>query len=164
MQKLIVTRGCPGCGKSTWIKSHGLEPYTLCPDVIRLMCTEPIKDESGALRISQNDEMFVWKMLSLFLINRMKHGYLTCIDATCSRLKDLKWYQDLAKQYNYELIVVDFTKVSLSTCLTQNEMRESIKYVPREVIEKYVQRFESQKGQLPQDIKIVDFDEFVLDM
>ena len=31
MRILILTRGVPGCGKSTWIKQNGLEAYTsLC--------------------------------------------------------------------------------------------------------------------------------------
>ena len=32
MRTLLLMRGAPGCGKSTFIKQHGLEPYTLCAD------------------------------------------------------------------------------------------------------------------------------------
>ena len=34
MRILLVMRGIPGCGKSTWIKEHELEAYTLSPDNI----------------------------------------------------------------------------------------------------------------------------------
>ena len=30
MRTLIVLRGAPGAGKSTWIKKNHLEEYTLC--------------------------------------------------------------------------------------------------------------------------------------
>lgn len=38
MRTLLLFRGAPGCGKSTYIKEHDLEKYTLSADTIRLMC------------------------------------------------------------------------------------------------------------------------------
>ena len=35
MRKLILMRGAPGAGKSTFIHYYHLENYTLCPDKIR---------------------------------------------------------------------------------------------------------------------------------
>lgn len=40
MRTLVLLRGLPGVGKSTWIKEQGLEPYTLSADQIRLL-TQP---------------------------------------------------------------------------------------------------------------------------
>ena len=40
-KKLILFRGAPGCGKSTFIKNNGLEQYTLSTDLIRLEISEP---------------------------------------------------------------------------------------------------------------------------
>ena len=37
MRTLVLLRGLPGAGKSTWIKEQGLEPYTLSADQIRLL-------------------------------------------------------------------------------------------------------------------------------
>ena len=37
MRTLVVTRGIPACGKSTWIEDHELGAYTISPDAIRLM-------------------------------------------------------------------------------------------------------------------------------
>lgn len=37
MRTLVLLRGLPGVGKSTWIKAQGLEPYTLSADQIRLL-------------------------------------------------------------------------------------------------------------------------------
>ena len=39
MRTLLLMRGAPGAGKSTWIKNHNLEEYTLSPDNIRILCS-----------------------------------------------------------------------------------------------------------------------------
>ena len=54
---LFVMRGAPGSGKSTFIKKAGLEPYTICPDTIRLMFEGPVMDpKTGKLGISQKND------------------------------------------------------------------------------------------------------------
>ncbi len=37
MRILLLLRGAPGCGKSTWIQRQGLKKYTLSADDIRLL-------------------------------------------------------------------------------------------------------------------------------
>lgn len=52
MRILLVMRGIPGCGKSTWIKEHELEAYTLSPDNIRLLFSAPELGLDGKYHIS----------------------------------------------------------------------------------------------------------------
>lgn len=47
MRVLLLMRGAPGCGKSTWIKNHNLEAYTLSPDELRINCSSPSLQPSG---------------------------------------------------------------------------------------------------------------------
>ena len=42
MRNLVVTRGIPACGKSTWIEDQELGAYTISPDAIRLLYTAPV--------------------------------------------------------------------------------------------------------------------------
>lgn len=42
MRNLVILRGAPGCGKSTWIKNNNLENYTLSADSIRLFIQSPV--------------------------------------------------------------------------------------------------------------------------
>lgn len=42
MRTLLLFRGSPACGKSTFIKEHNLEQYTLSADNIRLNYKEKI--------------------------------------------------------------------------------------------------------------------------
>ena len=52
MNVLTLLRGCPGVGKSTFVKEHGLEDYTISTDALRLLLRNPqfALDEDGGLR------------------------------------------------------------------------------------------------------------------
>ena len=160
MRTLLLTRGAPGAGKTTWIKENGLKDYTLSPDEIRVLCSSIELQANGDFKISQerNNENMVWEVLFKILEHRMSRGEFTVIDATSSKTKDIQKYKDLADQYRYRMFIVDFTDIPLSTCLAQNKLREEIKQVPSASIENIYARFETQK--VPSSVKIIKRDEF----
>lgn len=160
MRTLLLLRGAPGCGKTTWIKEHHLERYTLSPDDLRILCSSTELQATGEFKISQNrdNENQVWKILFNLLEYRMSRGEFTVIDATCSKTKDMQQYKDLADAYRYRMYIVDFTKVPLETCLAQNKMRPEIKQVPQKSIENIYARFATQR--IPSGITIIQPDEF----
>ena len=55
MRTLLVLRGAPGCGKSTWVEKNGLLPYTLCPDTLRIMCSSRELQADGRFSIARNN-------------------------------------------------------------------------------------------------------------
>lgn len=156
---LIVTRGCPGSGKSTWISTHNLENYTLCPDTVRLMLSGPEKQSDGSYRIARNPDLEnkTWKFIMSCLEYRLQNGHFTILDATCNHLRDLKKYKELCDKYNCELIVADFTDIPLSQILLQNKNRDPLRFVPEEAITKMYNNFESQRSQVPEDITIINY-------
>lgn len=160
MRVLLLMRGAPGCGKTTWIKNHNLEDYTLSPDELRIKCSSLELQPTGELKVSQNqeNENAVWSILFKLLEHRMSRGEFTVIDATCSKTKDIKQYKELADQYRYRMYIVDFTKVSLETCLKQNKMRPEHKWVPERAIENIYARFATQ--QIPSGVTIIQPDDF----
>ena len=89
MRVLLLLRGSPGCGKSTWIKENGLERYTLSADEIRLMCSSPAMNVFGDQYINQDSDHIVWNFLFKVLENRMQHGDFTVIDATNSKTSEM---------------------------------------------------------------------------
>ena len=96
MRTLIVLRGAPGCGKSTFIRNNGLEPYAISADGIRLLFESPVvDDENGRVCISQKNDKRVWEMLFEILEQRMERGELCVVDATHSRPKDFQKYKKL---------------------------------------------------------------------
>ena len=155
MRTLLLMRGAPGSGKSTWIKNHDLEQYTLSPDTLRVMCSSLELQPTGDFKVSQdgNNEKVVWDVLFALLEHRMGRGEFTVIDATCSKTADINKYKDLADQYRYRMYIVDFTDISLETCLKQNKMRPDYKQVPSTAIKNIYARFATQK--IPSSVKII---------
>ena len=52
MRTLLVMRGAPGAGKTTWIANHGLADYTISPDDIRVLCSSTTMQPTGEFKIS----------------------------------------------------------------------------------------------------------------
>ena len=155
MRTLLVLRGAPGSGKSTFVEKNGLLPYTLCPDTIRVMCSSRELQADGHFSIARNNETEkqTWKIVMDLLEYRMSCGELTVIDATASKTKDIQRYKELAEQYRYRTYVVDFTDVPLETCLEQNKQRNPDKWVPEEAIKNIYARFANQP--VPSRVEVI---------
>lgn len=124
MRTLLVTRGLPASGKSTWIKQNNLTQFTLSPDSLRLLASSPEEDIDGYLHINQKNDSMIWEFFYKLLESRLKRGDFSIIDATNVTTTNLKLYQKLAHSYNYGLYVIDFSDVSFETCVHRNELRK----------------------------------------
>ena len=155
MRTLLILRGAPGCGKSTWVEQNGLLPYTLCPDTLRVMCSSRELQADGRFSVARNTatENETWKILFDLLEYRLSRGELTVIDATASKTKDIQQYKELAEQYRYRTYVVDFTDVPLETCLKQNKQRHPDKWVPEDSIRNIYSRFANQP--VPSRVEVI---------
>ena len=54
MKKLLLLRGAPASGKSTFIKDNNLEPYIISSDNLRLMVAGLSMGLDGNMKTSQN--------------------------------------------------------------------------------------------------------------
>lgn len=160
MRTLILTLGVPASGKSTWIKSQGLEDYTLSPDNIRLQYQAPETNIQGGFGITQKNDGAVWDHLFALLENRMKNGDLTVVDATHTRSSLINRYRALAKTYRYRIQLIDFRDVPLEELHKRNASR-GIKAVPRVVIDNMHARI--QYNTIPSWVQLIKPDDFVLD-
>ena len=113
MKILLVLRGIPASGKSTWIKERELEQYTLSTDNIRLLFAAPEQTPDGRYAISSKYDKQVWAFFRERLEDRMKNGDFTVLDATHTKESYLKDYKKLCKEYNYRMVIVDFSSVDL---------------------------------------------------
>ena len=145
MRTLLLFRGAPGCGKSTYIKEHNLEQYVLSADTLRLMCQSAQETPDGQMEISPQNDDVVWEMLFKLLEVRMSHGEFTVIDATNSKTVEMNCYKNLAKQYRYRMYVIDMTDLPIEECKRRNAQREWLKRVPEAAIDKMYARFATQK-------------------
>ena len=157
MRILLLLRGAPGCGKSTWIEKNGLKPYALSADDIRLLCQSPIMQADGTEGISQENDHVTWKTLFELLEVRMQKGEFTVIDATNSKTSEMNGYRELCNTYRYRIYCVDFTDVPIEEVKRRNANREVLKRVPEKAIDKMYARFASQK--IPSGIKVIKPDE-----
>lgn len=157
MRALLLFRGSAGCGKSTYIEEHGLKPYTLCADDIRMMCSSPTLQPDGTVGINQANDKVVWNTLFRLLETRMQNGEFTVVDATNSKTSEMNKYKELAKNYRYRIYCIDMTDIPIEETKRRNANREELKRVPNEAIEKMYSRFETQ--QIPSGIKVLKPDE-----
>ena len=144
MRSLVILRGSPGAGKSTWIKKMELENYTLCADTIRMLVESPIITPDG-YTISQKNDGYVWGLLFELLEKRMEKGEFVIVDATHSRSSDFSKYNSLCSKYRYRKYYVDFSDVDIDTCKYQNSLRPNYKVVPNKVIDKIYARLKTQQ-------------------
>ena len=82
MRKLIILRGAPASGKSTFVKNHNLEDYTISTDDIRLLYGSPVIGEDGSTSISQKNNKQVFELMFDVLEHRMLNGEFIVVDAT----------------------------------------------------------------------------------
>lgn len=152
-KKLILFRGAPGCGKSTFIKNNGLEQYTLSTDLIRLEISEPEILEDGTWTIPQNNKL-VFSLLKCQLIQRLTAGELTVIDLTNSTAAEILQHKVFADKYGYTTYLVDMTNLPIEVCKQQNSTRlPEYKRVPEWVIDKMYRNF--SKEHVPENVTVI---------
>lgn len=142
MRTLVLLRGIPASGKTTWIKKHWLENYTLSHDLFKRIYEGPVLGTDGQMHTSERNNKEVWKILNHIAEQRMTRGEFLVIDATNITMKDINKYRSLAKTYRYRIIGVDFTDVSLEEALKRNRNRSEMERVPDAAIVKFHNRLQ----------------------
>lgn len=163
MRKLVILRGAQGCGKSTFIKEHNLENFTLSADQIRLMYSSPEMNINYQEDIPQFNNKKVWNLLYELLEERMKRGEFTIVDAVHAAAKEsFTKYKKLAEKYRYRLYIIDFTSIPKDIVYTRNKGREIFKIVPQSSIDKSYKLFAKETP--PSSFKVIspeNFDEII---
>lgn len=160
MRKLVILRGAMGCGKSTFIKEHNLERFTLSSDQIRLMFNAPQMNINYSEEIPQFNNKKVWELLYSILEERMKKGEFTIIDAVHAYTDEsFSTYKKLAEKYRYRLYILDFTDIPIEEVRKRNLNREKYKIVPNESIDRVYKAFSKEK--IPSSFKVVKPENFV---
>lgn len=132
MKKLVILRGLPGSGKSTFINNHDLATYTISMDAIRLMFSSPIKNENGKTVVSQSYNSRVYEIFIEMFKERMSNGSFTVVDNTNMNNKSIKTLVEIAKENNFDICIVDFTSVPIDECISRDKNRKF--YVGESVI------------------------------
>lgn len=120
MSKLIITRGLPASGKSTWAKQWVLEDpehrVRINQDDIRLML--------GKYWVPSREKL-VQHIQEEALIEALLRGYDIVIDNTNLNEKVLDQFNRLIKTFeDYEIEYKDFFDTPLSICIERDKNRD----------------------------------------
>ena len=135
MRTLLLLRGAPGAGKSTWIEENNLQNYTLEADKFRQLTSNPILGTDSQLQITQDNDRLAWELLYQALESRMHRGDFTVIDATHSSEAMFNKYKGLVEKYRYKVYYKNFD-ISLDELKRRNNIRPEHKQIPINAIER----------------------------
>lgn len=134
MPKIIIIRGLPGSGKSTYANGYFRDYFILSTDDFFIVNNEYIF-EPWKIGEAHN-----WNMCRAIKI--MNAGENIIIDNTNSQKWEYNVYVEMAKSFNYTIVVVDL----YDNDYTDQELYKRCKHgVPLEVISKMRKRYERQK-------------------
>lgn len=146
MPKLILTRGIPASGKTTWAKAWLLEDpehraRSNRDDIRAMLGFPPIGDHAQEQRVTKIQRQIVEHCLT--------EGYDVVVDDTNLRAKFVKDWLRFAAKLGAEVEFQDFP-ISLEEAMYRDAMREARKerYVTAEVIENFYNKL-TPKGVLP---------------
>ena len=153
MRMLMLLRGLPASGKSTFIDNHKLRDYTVSSDNMRQLLGSNELQVDGTFGINQNVSKAMWGLLYDVLERRFQQGAFTVLDSTNIKTADMQKVNKLAKQYRYRVYCVDFTDVSAEECIRRDKERPEHKQVGAEVIYRMADGL--RNSQVPGGIKVI---------
>lgn len=159
MSKLILlTRGAPGAGKTTFLENMGLTRYVVSPDDIRAKQGSVFLDAQGHEQRGPIDEREVWLEVETTIRKLMEQQSLIVVDATFQSTRDFKMPLKLAKLFKYTVVCIDFSDVSLADLHHRNSKRTGWRLVPTEVIDAAYERIKHNK--IPDDVAAIKPDQY----
>lgn len=118
--KLIMTKGLPGSGKTTWALRT-----LMTDDNVRNVCKDDIRATMFAGNYQQKHEKQVMRVRDSVISTLLSQG-LTVIssDTNLAPFHEQR-LREIAKQHNAEFVVKDFCDVDLETCVKRDKERKN---------------------------------------
>jgi predicted kinase len=137
--KLILTKGLPASGKTTWAKEY-IQKYpetaNLCKDDLRLQLGGTNKREKRIIKVRD-----------LLTEYYFEQGYSVIWSDTNLNPVHLKRATELAAQYAAKFVIQDFTNVALAECIRRDLVRSNS--VGQQVIEQMYYEYLCQPDPAP---------------
>lgn len=145
MRKIILCRGIPASGKSTWAKEWVLED----PENRVRFNNDDIRNMLGKYWVTSRENLLL-EMKKDFMVSAMERGYDIVIDNMNLNLLEVDYYIELAKSTlglvsPYVVEFKDFFDTPLEECIVRDAKRDNPigEGVIRGIYEKYKSIIES---------------------
>ena len=117
--KIIMTKGLPASGKTTWAKSlmrdHPFQYKRINKDDLRAMLDNSLW--------SQDEEKFILKVRDALIVQALNQGYNVIVDDTNLAPKHEKRILEIALAMKANFEIKDFTDIPLDVCLKRDSQR-----------------------------------------
>jgi len=138
MKKVIITKGLPASGKSTWARAE-LVHYPGCYKIVSKDGLRAMLDDGV---YNATNEKFVLKVRDALILLALEAGFHVIVDDTNLHKKHEAAIRDLVKG-KAAVEIQDFTAVSLETCIERDRRRPN--YVGEVVIRQMYRDFLAPK-------------------
>ncbi len=134
--KMLIMRGLPGSGKSTWANEY-LEQYRL------IRPTAYVNKDSIRASMSPNHEEIDEYKVHFRMLELIAQGIHDNVDILVDNMnlkdRDIRQLTKIADEAGYHVEIYDFRDVPLEVCLDRNSKRGRV--VPEDVIRKYHEKY-----------------------
>ena len=157
MKNLFLLFGAPAIGKSSFIKKNQLKPYTIEIDELRELfgANKRVLSENNTVESVQSHDLdqSVWDLAYDITEKKMTAGKTTIIDATFLFPNAFVKPFELARKYNYKVIIVDFMSEKVAELGATSKHHEALtqyllkndaargQNIPEYVFERYISRY-----------------------
>lgn len=125
MNNLLIIRGRPASGKTTWLAQTRLIPFVVSPDEIR----RKIRDYTYSTLFAWRPEV-IWNAVEAELRHRMHNKLFIVLDAQDS---DYKRWSELAWSHGYKIWYKEMDTPA-DVCLERNAKRDDDDRLPDSVM------------------------------
>lgn len=162
MVKIVILRGLPGAGKTTWAKQL-LEAQ---PFIYKRVCKDDLREMLDGGRWSEGNENFVLKTRDSLILQALNNGYSVLVDDTNLDPKHESQIREKVKEWNKEQevngrkqrasIEVKFFDIELEECIKRDRTRE--KPVGEKVIRDMYNRYLKPSVEKTDKISLIPID------
>lgn len=151
MRKMFLLQGAPGAGKISFLREHGLTEHAVGFDMVRELLSGPhptLDDgvEGATRRIGGDVTKLAIEFAETAVRMRCARGETVFVDTVCASSKDVQRWEKIARDYDYEVILVDVQgSITDDELLARNASRPAVDRMGDEVVLRHAARVRSSR-------------------
>lgn len=119
MKQVIILRGLPGSGKTSWAKNL----IAKNPNKFKRVNKDDLRDMVDGGKWSKDSEKLILALRDIIIVEALDNGNHVIVDDTNLHLKHEQRIRELVKG-KADVVIQDFTDVSLQTCIKNDLNRD----------------------------------------